>query len=173
MRGPHRLGFAETAEFEVEHAPGLQASEPREGAATAEEITGESPTSRSGTEERGEQRKRRRRRGRRGRKERTEPVEEGKETPAAPHEKEEEAADEPSAAGQEAAAEESESSERKRRRRRRKKSEAAAEEEGAVEEVTETQKIKDEEEDVPIEDMSAWSVPSWAEIIASLYRPER
>jgi hypothetical protein len=40
------------------------------------------------------------------------------------------------------------------------------------EEVPAEEEVQDEE-DEDIDDLSNWNVPSWAELIASLYRPER
>jgi ribonuclease E len=78
---------------------------------------------------------------------------------------------------------ETDSGERPRRRRRRrvKKAELEGETVDVVEseedreEVVEEEPIRVEEEDddEEAEDFSTWNVPSWAEIIAGLYRPER
>jgi ribonuclease E len=86
-------------------------------------------------------------------------------------------------------------SRRRRRRRRRKGGAATADEaalgesaEGPAEEpAAEDSELEDEasdevlaeiepavdEDDEEIDDLSNWTVPSWAEIVASLYRPER
>jgi hypothetical protein len=174
IRGPHHREFAHPPEFNEEYDAEMKETEPSQEAAASLEPAAEPANSREGNEERGEQRKRRRRRGRRGKKDRTTPAVEGKETAAEPsHDEEKEQVERPTAKP-EAAAEEGQPSERKRRRRRHKTSEAGSIEEASSEQHENTQGVKEgEEEEVPIEDMSTWSVPSWAEIIAALYRPDR
>ena len=68
---------------------------------------------------------------------------------------------------------------RRRRRRRGKKAEkegeaapAADMEEEKLEPTSAEEPVLDEEEDEESADFSTWNVPSWAEIIAGLYRPE-
>lgn len=67
---------------------------------------------------------------------------------------------------------------RRRRRRRGKKADneteapAAEMEEDKAEQTSAEEPVLDEDEDEETEDFSTWNVPSWAEIIAGLYRPE-
>jgi len=64
---------------------------------------------------------------------------------------------------------------RRRRRRRSKKTDKESEASSDTEKEQETpseETPRDEEDDEEIEDFSTWNVPSWAEIIDGLYRPE-
>ncbi len=179
----HRRGRRELPP--VEDTPEPIESAPEEVAAESVETAPgeESPADEEGADK-GGPRKRRRRRGRRGG--RGDKVEEGSETPDDVAPVEGEAVLTESISTQEviekspAVREANDRGDRSRRPRRRRPGEDVAipaarkvEEEADPEEVEVIAREPAADEEEPVEDMSAWNVPSWQEIIASLYRPER
>ncbi|HBI45317.1 MAG TPA: hypothetical protein DDY78_21065 [Planctomycetales bacterium] len=140
---------------------------------------GEPPTVESGEESSSPRgRSRRRRRGRGSKSAAADPVEPGSETPTGGTEA-------PVVEASESIPPDTESEEEsdQRPRRRRSRGRAPEREEAprvaAVKEDDEAPREVEEEEREPagrdeeVDDLSNWNVPSWAELIGSLYRPER
>jgi ribonuclease E len=158
-RGRRRRGRQPDAPLDI----GPVESEPVEAAEPAAEGEDLAPTATAPTEEGAPRGRRRRRRGRKSQSAEPESATEAAGTlegraEGVPEEGEEE---------------------RPRRRRRRGKKTAVAEEAstgGEEDEASELDQDKPKpalEEEEETEDFSTWNIPSWSEIIASLYRPER